>query len=259
MGGLLQLSGVPEKIFNIPTSPSRHTSGFSKTLSLIFILPFLFLASCSSTNHHALTTTLKDKNGEKRKIVVMPLDVELSLLTAGGVNEPNAEWTQAAKTHMNTALDNIMQNYNVQIIHYDPEAPGEETKDLRQFRHLYRAVGESVFIHQYLAPLPTRNKEFDWTMGPAAKTLKEKYNADYALFILVRDSYSSDSRKAMQFALALVGVGIQGGSQVGYSSLVDTDTGDIVWFNLLARGTGDLRTEKSANETVELLLDGLPN
>ena len=59
-------------------------------------------------------------------------------------------------------------------------------------------------------------------------------------------------------ALALLGVGISGGAQIGYASLVDLKTGQVVWFNNLARGYGDLRDEKSALETVEALLKGFP-
>ena len=62
----------------------------------------------------------------------------------------------------------------------------------------------------------------------------------------------------MLFRSALLGVGIQGGVQVGYASLVDLQSGDIVWFNKIARGTGDLRTRAPAQETMRLLLVGLP-
>jgi hypothetical protein len=59
-------------------------------------------------------------------------------------------------------------------------------------------------------------------------------------------------------AMALLGVGLAGGTQIGYASLVDLKTGQVVWFNNLLRGTGDLREEKSALETVEVLLKGFP-
>ena len=34
--------------------------------------------------------------------------------------------------------------------------------------------------------------------------------------------------------MALLGVGLAGGSQTGYASLVDLRTGRVVWFNNLA-------------------------
>jgi hypothetical protein len=57
---------------------------------------------------------------------------------------------------------------------------------------------------------------------------------------------------------ALLGVGVQGGTQVGFASVVDLRTGDIVWFNRLLRPQGDLRTPEAAAETVRALVsDGL--
>jgi hypothetical protein len=53
---------------------------------------------------------------------------------------------------------------------------------------------------------------------------------------------------------ALLGVGVPGGSQVGFASVVDLKTGDIVWFNRLIRPQGDLRTPEAAAETVKALV-----
>ncbi len=61
----------------------------------------------------------------------------------------------------------------------------------------------------------------------------------------------------MLFAAA-AGIGIQGGVHYGIASLVDLRTGNIVWFNQLTSTTGDLRTEKPANEAVHTLMTGLP-
>ena len=53
-------------------------------------------------------------------------------------------------------------------------------------------------------------------------------------------------------------MGIPAASQVGYASLVDLKTGQVVWFNHLLRGTGDLREAKAADETFDALLKGFP-
>jgi hypothetical protein len=45
---------------------------------------------------------------------------------------------------------------------------------------------------------------------------------------------------------------------VGFASLVDLETGNVVWFNRLARAAGDLRTEPAARETIQTLIAGLP-
>ena len=47
-------------------------------------------------------------------------------------------------------------------------------------------------------------------------------------------------------ALLLLGGDIGGGRQIGVTTLVDLRTGQVVWFNYLARQTGDLRDEAGA-------------
>ena len=37
-------------------------------------------------------------------VVVMPVDVELFSMSAGGVLEPRADWTESARSHMTAAL-----------------------------------------------------------------------------------------------------------------------------------------------------------
>lgn len=59
-------------------------------------------------------------------------------------------------------------------------------------------------------------------------------------------------------ALLLLGGDIGGGTQVGVTTLVDLRTGQVVWFNFLARQTGDLRDQRGATATARHLLEGLP-
>jgi hypothetical protein len=78
---------------------------------------------------------------------------------------------------------------------------------------------------------------------------------------LVRDSYASDERKAAMVAIAILTLGraaLTMGVQTGYASLVDLNTGRIVWFNQLMRGTGDLREPEKAAETIDALLREFP-
>jgi hypothetical protein len=117
-----------------------------------------------------------------------------------------------------------------------------------------------VLLHQYLPQfaLPSKDGKFDWSLGPSVAAVSRAHDADYALFLFVRDSYATAGRVAVIVVGALLGVGVQGGTQVGFASVVDLRTGDIVWFNRLLRPQGDLRTPEAAAETVRALVsDGL--
>ena len=58
--------------------------------------------------------------------------------------------------------------------------------------------------------------------------------------------------------MALLGIGLAGGVQVGYASLVDLKTGQIAWFNRLIRASGDMREQEPAKLSIDLLLANFP-
>ncbi|MES2511313.1 MAG: hypothetical protein V4625_15395 [Pseudomonadota bacterium] len=140
------------------------------------------------------------------------------------------------------------------------ELDDKDSDELAEINSLHGAVAQSVSIHHSIGmiKLPTKNGLLDWSMGDAVKPLRDKTGADYALFVWMRDSYASSERKAAMVMMAILGVGIPGGAQIGYASLVDLRDGRIVWFNDVRRASGDLREEVSAQETLEVLLKGFP-
>jgi hypothetical protein len=224
------------------------------------VLGAMTLAGCATQSHQQITA-LKRTDAQQARILLMPLNVQLSEVTAGGLLEPKADWTTAANEHIVTALRAEKSARNIQMAEFDEaKAPADKRDDLLQLVKLHGAVGQSIMIHQYIEQLalPTKKGTFDWSLGPNTRALKETYSADYALFVFVRDSYASAGRAAMIFVGAVLGIAVPGGAQVGFASLVDLETGNVVWFNRLARGAGDLRTEPAARETVQTLIAGLP-
>ena len=217
------------------------------------------LSACA-TQPHLAAPNFKRVEGATR-ILLLPLDVELAELTAGGLAEPHAEWTNAAASHLTRAIREELAPMAAALVEYVP--PGDNAPEaalIEDLNALHGAVGKAVALHLYLEPLrlPTKNGRLDWSLGPEVKALKRHANADYALFVHVRDSYTSAGRAAVIAVAALFGVAVQGGVQTGLTSLVDLETGDVVWFNRLVRGNGDLRTYEPARETARTLLSGLP-
>ena len=106
--------------------------------------------------------------------------------------------------------------------------------------------------------LPSKNGRFDWSLGPGVASLRQQYDADYALFVHYRDYQASGGRVAFAILAAAAGVGVGMGSESGFASLVDLNTGDIVWFNMVVAGSGELRDVDGARKTVAKLLDTMP-
>ena len=213
------------------------------------------LAGCVAATHRQ-AAELQRAQGTSR-MVLMPLDVELSHLTAGGLLEPDAEWTEQAKRNMHTALMEEARSRKVELIDFDPNRGTPQDREMSlALTHLHRAVGNSILFHEYnpTFALPSKHGKFDWSLGPEAAAIARSQNADYAMFLFVRDSYTTGGRVALIAVAAVFGIGLQGGSQVGFASVVDLKTGDIVWFNRMARLSGDLRTPDVAGETVTTLV-----
>jgi hypothetical protein len=188
-------------------------------------------------------------------VAIMPVDIELFSISGGGVLEPKADWTDAAAGHFNRAVRARNERLGLR-----GQAISENAADeLAEVNTLHAAVAQAIALHHFgpLA-LPTKEGKLDWSLAEAVAPVKKATGARYALFSWVRDSYASAERKAAMIGMALLGIGMPGGIQVGYASLVDLETGQVVWFNRLARGTGDLREAESAAETVEALLTGFP-
>jgi len=194
------------------------------------------------------------------KVLIMQPDVEVSELTVGGLLEPNAAWTASAEANINQALETVLADLGARWVHLNPNGKLIRTPAVSQLVKLHGAVGASILIHDYAGGVPLFNKKgkFDWTLGKDAAILGKAYKADYALFVFFRDSFSSDARVALNVLTAIVGAGVRGGQQLGFASLVDLRTGKIVWFNIMARGTGDLREAEAAVDASQVLLAELP-
>lgn len=229
-----------------------------RALTGLLVGGLVLLAGCAQTS--VLARPGLGKPAAPARVLVMPADIELSELTAGGLLEPRADWTERARLHVREALRAELEARQAAVLEYErPAEQAEQSADDRLVK-LHDAVGGAITLHKYVPALhlPTKEGKFDWSLGAGAKRLRDRTGADYALFVVLRDSYASPGRVALIVGAALLGVGIPGGQQVGFASLVDLASGDIVWFNRLIDPAGDLRQADPARRAVRNLLADLP-
>lgn len=193
------------------------------------------------------------------RIIVFRPDVQVGSLGAGGVEEPNADWTQAARDKLAEQLKANQASNGNEIV-FLPEQEGENAQTVAAYQALFRTVAGAVTQHKMTpyAKLPTKGDKFDWTLGPGAAKLGEIGGGDYALFFSTRDAYGTAGRKTMQIFAALAGVAIQAGVHQSYAGLVDLKSGQLVWFNVDPASGGDVRTDEGAIKRVGQLLTGFP-
>lgn len=226
---------------------------FSKIL--VTITTFLLMTGCAVTSNVQQIDQL-ESIGEDPKIVLMPPDIRYYLLTASGLPEPNAEWTDAARANFSKALLDYADGIGADI---QPIMADNLSAEEIQYESLHSAVGLTLMQHHFgMAPLPSKAGNFDWSLGPDINAIGKNHNADYALFVYYRDYQASGGRVAFAILAAAAGVGVPMGSEHGFASLVDLKSGDIVWFNMVNAGVGELRDAENARKTVDNLFKDIP-
>jgi hypothetical protein len=186
------------------------------------------------------------------KVALMPPDVELYAISAGGIPEPREDWTRAALQHIRELYRERKAKAKVDVVEVADD--GDET--VEEIKHLHSAVTRAIITHHSgQFALPSKHGKLDWTLGPDVEVLRKRSGADYALFLHIRDSYATAQRVLTVVVSALLGAIIMpGGVQQVSASLVDLKTGQVLWFHRLQRVVGDLREREPARETLDALL-----
>ena len=200
-----------------------------------------------------------------KRILVFRPAVSVGSQSTGGMFEPNAEWTEQAKSNIEMALEELQSRLGNEVIEA-PEAFGEDAQAVEEHMALFGAVSQAVIEYQFFVGnrLPTKKRDnkadvFDWSLGDGVADLPGADRADYGLFIFNKDAYGSTGRKILQ-AVALLGPGIavKSGEHVGYAGLVDLKTGDLLWLNADGAMGGDVRDAEGSQKRVRQLLEDFP-
>lgn len=221
-------------------------------------LAFLFFFAGCVTNQNVRQIDRLESVEANPRVILMPPDIRYYLLTAGGVAEPHAEWTEAAQNNFTVAIRNLATSIGTDLTIVDRNNLGETHI---RYEKLHAAVGMTVLHHQFgMFGLPSKGngRVFDWSLGPGISALADEHDADYALFVFYRDYQASSGRVAFAILAAAAGVGTSTGSAGGFASLVDLRTGDIVWFNVVNAGSGELRDAQGAALAVDTLFKDIP-
>lgn len=200
-----------------------------------------------------------------KKILLFRPAVIVGAQSTGGLFEPNADWTDKARTNIATALAKRQATLGNSVIDA-PDAVGTQAQLVEEYNNLFGAVARAVVMYQFFVGnrLPTKKRDnkagvFDWSLGAGVQDLPGAKDADYALFIYNKDAYGSTGRKILQVFAALgPGVGITSGEHLGYAGLVDLKTGDILWLNADGAMGGDVRETDGAEKRVGQLLEEFP-
>jgi len=131
-----------------------------------------------------------------RTIAVLPPDIRISSLSAGGVEELREDWSATGRDNVVKALQTYFngQPVSIKVVAVDPEV----RDTLAELRPLFRAVSVSVLQHTYSQqPFITKLERFEYSVG-SVQRIAQKANADAVLLAYGFDEISTGGRKALQ-------------------------------------------------------------
>lgn len=194
------------------------------------------------------------------RLVLLPPQVTVREVAAGGIMERVPEWTRWAS-------DNIRDELLVGLgwrpeftLLPVPELTPAEQERLDQYLATYMVVGIAAHWATTAGGSAWAHKRehFDYTVGEGLAFLREKTGADAALLVIAEDYVSSSERKAARLIGALFGLGIPGGQAVVSIGVVDLNNGDLLWLHHSQSGSKDLKDRESVRQMLSEALATLP-
>ena len=180
------------------------------------------------------------------RVSILPIDVEVEEISAGGVTEKRADWARTVSANLTQAI--ARESGYVAAPSLD-SAVKEELDDIQA---LVRRVSQNHLNFLFgPAELSTASKPLAYELG-SIERLGKACNADALLFVFARDAYSSGGRKA----LVALGFAIPAPA-LATAALVEPN-GRILWFNYYFAQNVDLRESNGAATLISGLLAGLP-
>lgn len=214
------------------------------------------LAAMSAVNP-ALSQNLEAR---PKKAVLLPPQVFVFELSAGGVPTRMADWEAAARDNLSSAA--IRMARDLKLFELVP-APRLDTPDLDRLEAhigLYDRVAQSVFVYGRgdQSAWEHKKNEFDYTVGPGLAFLREQTGADAALIVLGSDFISSGGRKTAFIAGLALGIVMPLGQSFMTAGLVDLETGDVQWMSFDASGSLDSRKPADIDDLMRALYQTYP-
>ena len=214
------------------------------------------LAAMSAVNP-ALTQNL---DARPKKVVLLPPQVFVFELSAGGVPTRMADWEAAARDNLTSAATRQARDANVFEVLAPPTLDPAEQEWLDAHIGLYDRVAQSVFVYGRgeQSAWAHKKNEFDYTVGPGLAMLRERTGADAALIVLGADYISSGGRKAAFVAGLALGIIMPLGQSFMTAGVVDLKTGDVQWMGFDSSSSMDSRNPADVDDLMRALYQTWP-
>ena len=207
------------------------------------------------------------ENGEAfpklRKILLLPPEVRMQEVSAGGIAELVDEWSRKANDNLVLALKQQVSEKQIFDIVEMPSLSEAEHEIVEQHTAMYEVVAANVYQFGKLndESWSERAKDLNYTIGPGLQFLAQKTGADAALFLVGLDTVSSTGRRVL-FVVTTIMFGlpiIPPGFSYVAAGLVDLQSGKLLWQSYdYGIGSLDLREPQDARSLTASVLETYP-
>jgi hypothetical protein len=215
----------------------------------------------ASTPHWVHYKLLQGKPKLPKKVVVLPVNIEVLEVTAGGVKEEVPEWSAEASKNVFKSLSAAIKK----------EATMREVRTPKMSRKSAGVVDEHMALYKLVVNTASnigwehKIRRFDYGIGPGLKALRRMTGADAAVMVYGRDYVSTTGRKAKAVAgnIPIINIFTGPPPKLGHSyihiGVVDLRTGDLLWMNSEYRdGAPNLRDYDDANDIISTIFEWYP-
>lgn len=214
------------------------------------------LAAMSAVN----PALLQSPEARPKKVVLLPPQVFVFELSAGGVPTRMGDWEATARDNLTSAATRLACESGLFELVPAPQLAPADLDQLEAHIGLYDRVAQSVFVYGRgeEAAWAHKKNEFDYTVGPGLAFLREQTGADAALIVLGSDYISSGGRKAAFIVGLALGVVMPLGQSFMSAGVIDLATGDVQWMSFDASVSMDSRNPADVDSLMRALYQTWP-
>jgi hypothetical protein len=209
----------------------------------------LAIAAYSAANPALATLSPAER---PKKILLLPPQMFVAELSAGGVIQKQDDWTREANENLLAAAEtHLRENGRFEPLRM-PMLENEDAEKVESHIGLYDRVSFAIYIYGRGLDSGWQHKktEWDYTLGNGLAFLREKTGADTALIFTGADIISTSGRKAAFAVGLMLGIAIPIGQSFISVGLADLKTGEIRWMSYDQSMTLDSRDPAAVQELV---------
>lgn len=188
------------------------------------------------------------------KVLMLPPDIKIYTISVGNMEEApdaTAKMTTETDAELRRALSS---SQSFRLVTMPALSPDEQTT-LKEHIALYKLVAQNAEkIDEIGGAWKPVLENFDYSLGPGLRFLKQKSGADYALIVFGGDGESTGGNMVATFL-----IGGRTGRNFLFAGLVDLDTGNIVWLHHDTHDASDFTAKNNMDVYVDDLLNEYPD